>query len=105
MVINETTLNRSKADPVLYLQNNLTCMNEDFHCLNLRERADLIMKKGQHLVTTNFYGSNVKLYNLAANYVEVYHHPITRKVMRVSFATARDLDKHLSRIVIQAARS
>lgn len=71
-------------------------MNEDFHCLDLRERANLILRKGQHLVTTDFYGASVKLYHLRMRYVEVYHHPVTKKIMRVSFAGDKDLDKHLS---------
>ena len=74
---------------------NLTCMNEDFQHLDLRERANLILKKGQHLVTTDFYGATVELYHLKMRYVEIYHHPVTRKIMRVSFATNDDLGKHL----------
>ena len=76
-------------------------MNEDFHCLDLRERANLILTKGQHLLTTNFYGASVKLYNLQANFVEVYYHPVTGKIMRVSFAAANDLNKHLEKIRIR----
>lgn len=70
-------------------------MNEEFHCLDLRERANLILKQGQHLITTNFYGAAVKLFHLRARYVEVYYHPVTRKIMRVSFASHDDLNKHL----------
>ena len=73
-------------------------MNEDFHCLDLRERANLILKQGEHLVTTNFYGARIKLYHLRMRYVEIYHHPVTKKVMRVSFASTEDLEKHLKRI-------
>lgn len=76
-------------------------MNEDFHCLDLRERANLILKQGQHLVTTNFYGASVKLYNLKSRFVEIYHHPVTRKIMRVSFASPDDLNKHLQGIRIK----
>ncbi len=75
-------------------------MNEDFHCLDLRERAHLILKHGQHLVTTNFYGALVKLYHLKMRYVEVYYHPVTCKIMRVSFVATGDLDKHLKGIRI-----
>ena len=70
-------------------------MNEDFHCLDLRGRANLILKKGQYLMTTNFYGAPVKLFHLKMRYVEMYYHPVTRKIMRVSFASAEDLNKHL----------
>lgn len=76
-------------------------MNEDFHCLDLRERANLILKQGQHLLTTNFYGASVKLYNLKSRFVEIYHHPVTRKIMRVSFASPDDLNKHLHGISIK----
>lgn len=75
-------------------------MNEDFHCLDLRERADLILKKGQYLLTTDFYGASVKLYHLKMRYVEIYYHPITRKIMRVSFASPVDLEKHLKGIKV-----
>lgn len=93
-------MNRSKAGYFVYLFVNLTCMNEDFHCLGLRERASLILTQGQHLITTNFYGASVKLYNLKTRYVEVYYHPITKKVMRVSFASGDDLNKHIKGIRI-----
>ena len=73
-------------------------MNEDFHCLDLRERARLILKKGQHLVTTDFYGASVKLYHLKMRFVEIYYHPVTHKIMRVSIASAEDLNKHLRAI-------
>ena len=75
-------------------------MNEEFHCLDLREKVNLIRKQGQHLITTNFYGASVKLYQLKMHYVEIYHHPVTRKVMRVSFTTPCDLEKHLKGIRI-----
>ena len=75
-------------------------MNEDFHCLDLRGRIDLILKQGQHLVTTNFYGAAIKLYHLKMRYVEIYHHPVTGKVMRVSLAAPEDLEKHLKGIRI-----
>lgn len=70
-------------------------MNEDFQYLDLREKANLILKKGQLLITTDFYGACVKLYHLKMRYVEIYHHPITGKIMRVSFASQEDLNKHL----------
>jgi hypothetical protein len=73
-------------------------MNDDFHCLDLRERANLVVKHGQHLITTNFYGAPVKLFHLRMNYVEIYHHPVTRKIMRVSLASGEDLDKHVKKI-------
>jgi len=75
-------------------------MNEEFQSLDLRERAALIRKNGQHLVTTDFYGATVKLYHLKMRYVEVYHHPVTRRVMRVSFASNEDINKHLRAITL-----
>ena len=75
-------------------------MNEEFHCLDLRERANLTMKQGQHLITTNFYGASVRLYNLKSQYVEIYHHPVTKKIMRVSLASRDDLNKHIQGIAI-----
>ncbi|HEY9487463.1 MAG TPA: hypothetical protein VIQ51_03985 [Chryseosolibacter sp.] len=75
-------------------------MNEKFHCLDLRERANLILKHGQYLITTNFFGAAVKLYHCKSRYVEIYHHPVTRKIMRVTVASNEDLNKHLKEIRI-----
>lgn len=75
-------------------------MNEEFHCLDLRDRANLVLKWGQLLIDTNFYGASVKLYNLRSKFIEVYHHPITKKIMRVSLASSDDLNKHLKGIRI-----
>lgn len=80
---------------------NLTAMLEDFHYLDLRERTDLILREGQHVTTTDFYGATVKLYHLKTRYIEVYHHPVTQMVMRVSFATTEDLEKHVKRIAVE----
>ncbi len=77
-------------------------MNEEFHCLDLRERANLVRRRGQLLVDTNFYGASVKLYDLKSRFVEVYHHPVTKKIMRVSLASPEDLNKHLKGIRISA---
>lgn len=73
-------------------------MEEEFDCLDLRDRANLVLKRGQLLVNTNFYGASVKLYNLKSKFVEVYHHPVTKKIMRVSLASPDDLNKHLRAI-------
>ncbi|MEX2232443.1 MAG: hypothetical protein WD824_09800 [Cyclobacteriaceae bacterium] len=70
-------------------------MNEDFHCLDLRERASLILKEAQLLLSTDFYGASVKLFHLKMRFVEIYYHPVTGKIMRVSFASDEDLNKHL----------
>lgn len=70
-------------------------MHDEFQFLDLRERANLILTEGQHLITTNFYGAAVKLYHHKNQYIEIYHHPVTRKIMRVSLATNEDLKKHV----------
>jgi hypothetical protein len=75
-------------------------MYEDFHCLALGEKAELVLKKGQHLLTTDFYGASIKLYFFKRRFMEVYYHPVTDKIMRVSLANAEDLNKHLHRIKI-----
>lgn len=84
-----------KASVSYLYGNNLTCMNDDFQYLDLRQKSNLILKKGQHLITTDFYGACVKLYHLKMRYVEMYHHPVTGKIMRVSIASSEDLNKHL----------
>ena len=76
-------------------------MNEDFHCLDLRQRADLVLKNGQHVLTIDFYGATIKLYHLRMHFVELYYHPVNRKIMRVSIASQEDLKKHLRRIDIK----
>ncbi len=76
-------------------------MHEDFHCLDLGERASLVLKKGQHLITTDFYGASVKLYNFKKRLVELYYHPVSLKIMRVSPASNEDLNKHLRGIKIR----
>jgi len=80
---------------VILLSEILTIMHDEFQFLDLRERANLILTEGQHLITTNFYGAAVKLYHHKNQYIEIYHHPVTRKIMRVSLATNEDLKKHV----------
>lgn len=75
-------------------------MNEDFQSLDLRTRANLVLKRGELLIHTNFYGAAVKLYNFKSRLIEVYYHPVTQKVMRVSLASPADLNKHLKDIRI-----
>lgn len=75
-------------------------MHDDFHCLDLGERANLVLRKGQHLITTDFYGASVKLYNFKKQWVELYYHPVSLKIMRVSVASHEDLNKHLRGIKI-----
>jgi hypothetical protein len=75
-------------------------MHEDFHCLDLGERANLVLKNGQHLITTDFYGSAIELYHFKKCFVELYYHPVNQKIMRVSLATDEDLNKHLHRIAL-----
>lgn len=75
-------------------------MNNEFQGLDLRDRANLVLKMGQLLIDTNFYGASVKLYHLRSQFIEVYHHPVTKKVMRVSPAFPEDLNKHLKGIRI-----
>lgn len=76
-------------------------MYEDFNCLDLRERENLVLTKGQHLVTIDFYGAAVKLYYYNMDFVELYFHPVNRKLMRVSMASGEELNKYLRRIEIR----
>jgi hypothetical protein len=77
-------------------------MHEDFHCLDLGERANLVLKKGQHLITTDFYGASIKLYHFKRRFIELYYHPVNRRIMRVSIANSEDLNKHLHRIKLDS---
>ena len=77
-------------------------MHEDFHCLDLGERANLVLKNGQYLLTTDFYGASIKLYYFKKRFMEVYYHPVNQKIMRVSLANSEDLTKHIHRIQLQS---
>jgi hypothetical protein len=72
--------------------------NEYFNCLSLTEKQDFLREHGEFMVTTDFYGASIHLYSLNSDFVEVYHHPVLRNVMRVSYATHQDLNKHLRSI-------
>ena len=72
--------------------------NEYFNCLTLTEKQDFLREHGVFMVTTDFYGSSIHLYSLNNAFIEVYHHPVLRSVMRISYANQQDLNKHLKSI-------
>jgi hypothetical protein len=69
-----------------------------FNCLTLPDKYNFVKQNGRYLISTNFYGSVVKLYSLQASFVEIYHHPVQKYIMRISIATDEDLLKHLKEI-------
>lgn len=75
-------------------------MESYFNWLDLSNKAELVFQQGKHLISTNFYGATIQLYELETFFIEVYYHPINQKIMRVSIATDEDLQKHLSKIQI-----
>jgi hypothetical protein len=79
-------------------------MHDEFHFLDLKDRANLVLTHGHHLITTNFYGATVHLYHHRNQYIEIYHHPVTRKIMRVSIATNEDLKKHLEEVSLRVLK-
>jgi hypothetical protein len=72
--------------------------NDYFNCLSLQEKHEFIHDHGKFVVTTDFYGASIQLYSLNTSFVEVYHHPVLKNVMRISLASQDDLNKHLKSI-------
>jgi hypothetical protein len=56
--------------------------------------------QGRYVLTTDFYGARVKLFSLYTSFVEVYYHPVEKKVMRISIAGDHEMKKHLSGITV-----
>jgi hypothetical protein len=73
-------------------------MKSDFNSYALEDKVHLISHRGRYLISTNFHGANVKLYELNSFFVEVYYHPVLKHVMRISVASEDDLRKHLGNI-------
>jgi hypothetical protein len=73
------------------------CM-EQFNSLSLSDKRKFLWDQGRYVLTTDFYGARVKLFSLYTSFVEVYYHPVEKKVMRISIAGENELRKHLSNI-------
>ncbi|MBT1702165.1 hypothetical protein [Chryseosolibacter indicus] len=73
---------------------------EYFNSLPITEKRKFLWTNGRYVLTTDFYGSKVKLFSLNASFVEVYYHPVEKKVMRISVANDGDLKKHLHGVTI-----
>jgi hypothetical protein len=69
-----------------------------FNTLPLGEKRKFLWEQGRYVLTTDFYGARVKLFSLNTSFVEVYYHPVEKKVMRISVANDADLNKHLTGI-------
>jgi len=69
-----------------------------FNSLSLGEKRKFLWERGRYVLTTDFYGARIKLFSLNTSFVEVYYHPVEKKVMRISVATDTDLNKHLTGI-------
>ena len=72
-----------------------------FNALPLGEKRKFLWEQGRYVLTTDFYGARVKLFSLNTSFVEVYYHPVEKKVMRISVATDTDLNKHLTGIRVK----
>jgi len=68
---------------------------EHFNSLPLQEKRKYLWENGRYVLTTDFYGARVKLFSLKTSFVEVYYHPVEKKVMRISVAGDQELKKHL----------
>lgn len=73
---------------------------DHFNSLALSEKKDFLWKEGKYVLTTDFYGARVKLFSLQTSFVEVYYHPVQRKIMRIAIADDSALKKHLSGIKV-----
>ena len=73
---------------------------EYFNTLSLGDKRQFLWEHGRYVMTTDFYGSRVKLFSLYTSFVEVYYHPVEKKVMRISVAGENELKKHLSGIKV-----
>jgi hypothetical protein len=71
---------------------------EEFNSLPLQEKRRYLWDNGKYVLTTDFYGARVKLFSLRSSFVEVYYHPVEKKVMRISIAGDQELKKHISTI-------
>lgn len=71
---------------------------EYFNSLSLGEKRKFLWEHGRYVLTTQFYGARVKLFSLDTSFIEVYYHPVEKKVMRISVASDSDLKKHLTGI-------
>jgi hypothetical protein len=69
-----------------------------FNSLSLGEKRKFLWERGRYVLTTDFYGARIKLFSLNTSFVEVYYHPVEKKVMRISVANDTDLNKHLTGI-------
>ena len=68
--------------------------------VSLSDKRQFLWDQGRYVMTTDFYGARVKLFSLYTSFVEVYYHPVDKKVMRISIAGDQDLKKHLSNISV-----
>ena len=73
---------------------------DHFNSLSLEEKRKFLWDQGRYVLTTDFYGARVKLFSLYTSFVEVYYHPVDKKVMRISPAGDQELRKHLSGIKV-----
>lgn len=71
-----------------------------FKGLRLIEKQEYLSKNGRYIISTSFYGASVKLFAVNSAFIEVYYHPVLKKIMRISVATDRDLRKHLEAITL-----
>jgi uncharacterized protein YutE (UPF0331/DUF86 family) len=76
-------------------------MKENFDNLSLHDKTLLIEDAATHIFSIEFYDHRVHLYSLNNLFIEAYHNIDTKKVDRISVASIGDLDKFLSRIILQ----
>lgn len=56
---------------------------------------------GKYLESIEFYDYWIHLYALNGNFIEIYYNIHTRQIEKIAMVDYPDLDKYLSRIVIQ----
>jgi hypothetical protein len=93
------TKQQVKISSFVFFILNPTIM-EHFNSLSLGDKRKFLWDQGKYVLTTDFYGSRVKLFSLYTSFVEVYYHPVEKKVMRISIAGDPELKKHLAGIKV-----
>jgi len=64
---------------------------ENFDALSYEEKVFTIIKNGIFLNTIDFQEQLIDLYHLKGLYVELFYHPETAKVQKISIASAERL--------------
>jgi hypothetical protein len=74
---------------------------DGFENLSLEEKAKIACDEGIYMESITYYNATVNLYSWNKVFIEVYYHPATNEIERISIATDQDMNKYISRIDIK----